>query len=242
MQQEAVSQRLTEALRNTHDSTMKFKAIMFDLDGTLLNTLEDLGDSMNAMLREQEYAEHPYDFYRLAVGDGARTLVERALPEKHRNAQLITDAHAALRVHYLQHWDKKTKPYDGILNLLDALVSRGATLTILSNKPDESLQKCATRFLPTNIFTDIRGVLPDGPIKPDPGGALDIISKSEIPRDAWLYVGDTNTDMQTAQAAGLFAIGCTWGFRERDELVSSGADAIVDHPEEILSIYDSRPH
>jgi phosphoglycolate phosphatase len=217
---------------------MKFQAIMFDLDGTLLNTLEDLGDSMNAMLTEQGHAEHPYDFYRLAVGDGARTLVERALPAAHRDERSITDAHVALREHYLQHWDKKTQPYDGILNLLDALASRGATLTILSNKPDESLQKCATRFLPTHIFSDMRGVLPDGPIKPDPGGALAIITEYEIPRDAWLYVGDTNTDMQTAKAAGLFAIGCTWGFRERAELLSSGADAIVDHPQDILSIYD----
>ncbi len=218
---------------------MPKRAVMFDLDGTLLDTLEDLSDAANRMLRERGFPEHDYPFYRQAVGDGSRALATRSLPAGHRNDATIEAAHTAMRRHYDVGWNIKTRPYDGILEMLDALVAKDARLTILSNKPDAGVQKCVGHFLPADRFATIRGVLPDGPIKPDPAGALAIVSASGISPADWLYVGDTNTDMATARAAGLFAVGCTWGFRDRQELEAYGANAIIDHPSELLQLYDA---
>jgi len=215
------------------------QAVMFDLDGTLLDTLEDLGDAMNLALREFGLPEHPYEFYRLAVGDGPRRLVARSLPPNQNGELKVTAAHDAMRRHYDANWHTKTRPYDGILDMLEALATRGVTLAILSNKPDPAVQKCVAHFMPPQFFAAIRGVFPDGPIKPDPQAATAILEALEIPHEAWLYVGDTNTDMLTAKAAGIFAVGCTWGFRDRDELVAAGADAIIDHPSELLALCQS---
>ena len=218
---------------------MKKQAVMFDLDGTLLDTLEDLGDAANLMLRERGYPEHDYPFYRHAVGDGARMLAKRSLPEGERNEAAVTEAHDALRRHYDAGWDVKTHPYDGILSMLDTLVSDGAVLAVLSNKPDSGVHKCVSRFLPADRFAVIQGVVPGGALKPDPAAALAIVATLGIPAEAWLYVGDTDTDMQTARAAGLFAVGCTWGFRDREELVACGADAIIDHPSVLQQLFSS---
>jgi phosphoglycolate phosphatase len=218
---------------------MKKQAIMFDLDGTLLDTLEDLGDTMNLTLREQGLPEHPYAFYRHAVGDGARMLARRALPESRRDDATADASLEAMKRHYETTWNRKTRPYDGILDVLETLHAQGVALAILSNKPDGAVQRCVDYFLPTEQFRIVQGVLPGVPIKPDPEGALSILKKTNIPAEAWLYVGDTDTDMQTAVAAGLFAVGCTWGFRDRDELLSNGADAIIDHPSELLPLLDN---
>jgi phosphoglycolate phosphatase len=209
---------------------------MFDLDGTLLDTLQDLGDTMNLTLRERGLPEHDYAFYRTAVGDGARILAARSLPEDRRDDTTVTEIHDAMRRHYDTMWNVKTRPYAGVPELIDALSDRGTTLAILSNKPEPAVLKCVEYFLPAERFSVIRGVVPGGPIKPDPSAALDIASELGIDRNAWLYVGDTNTDMQTANAAELFAVGCTWGFRDRDELLACGADAIIDHPSELLPL------
>ncbi len=216
---------------------MQKQAVMFDLDGTLLDTLEDLGDAANLMLRERGFPEHDYAFYRHAVGDGARMLAMRSLPEDHRDHATLTDAHSAMCRHYDAGWNIKTRPYDGVLAMIDALVARGAVLAVLSNKPDSGVKKCVEHFLPSDRFAAIRGVLPDGPIKPDPAAALAIVAESEIPSASWLYVGDTNTDMETANAAALFSVGCTWGFRDRAELEAYGAQAIIEHPSELLGLY-----
>jgi len=215
---------------------MKKQAVMFDLDGTLLDTLEDLGDAANLMLRERGFPEHDYAFYRHAVGDGAWMLAKRSLPADRRDEDAVAEAHDALRRHYDANWDLKTHPYDGIPAMLDELVARGVVLTVLSNKPDAGVQKCVSRFFPADRFAVTRGVVPGGPLKPDPAAALAIVEVLQIPLDAWLYVGDTNTDMQTARAAGMFAVGCTWGFRDREELLAYGADAIIDHPAELLQL------
>jgi phosphoglycolate phosphatase len=228
-------------LTGTRPSTiirrMKKRAVMFDLDGTLLDTLEDLGDAANRMLRERGFPEHEYAFYRHAVGDGARMLAKRSLPDDHQDEVSVTEAHDALRRYYDAGWDVKTRPYDGIPEMLDQLREREAVLAVLSNKPDSGVQNCVSRFLSTDLFVAIRGVVPNGPIKPDPAAALAIVEELGIPAEAWLYVGDTNTDMQTAAAAGLFAVGCTWGFRDREELLATGADAIIDQPAELLPLF-----
>ena len=220
---------------------MKKQAVMFDLDGTLINTLEDLGDAVNMTLQERNLPQHPYAFFRHAVGDGAHMLITRSLPVNKRNPDTINEARQVLREHYANRWNVKTHPYDGILEMLNALKARKAELAILSNKPHPVTQKCVAQFLPQALFSSIMGVLPDGPLKPDPAGAQTIITSTGIPKEAWLYVGDTNTDMQTATATGLFAVGCTWGFRDRDELLISGADAIINHPSELLTLFDQSP-
>jgi phosphoglycolate phosphatase len=219
---------------------MKTHAVMFDLDGTLLNTLEDLGDAMNATCRGLDAPEHTYDFYRLSVGDGARALVKRSLPEAMRDDESIDSATLTMRQHYGENWNVKTRVYDGVHELIEALRERGIVTTVLSNKPESALQDCVRHFFPSSPFAAVRGVVPDGPLKPDPGGALAIIEEMGIPAAEWMYVGDTNTDMQTAVAAGLFAVGCTWGFRDREELLENGAEAIIDHPAELLALCDRK--
>ncbi len=209
---------------------------MFDLDGTLLDTLADLGDAANAALREHGFAEHAYAFYRQAVGDGARVLAARSVPPERRDDATVVDAvHAAMRAHYARNWHRKTRPYPGIPELLTTLRARGLTLAVLSNKPEEATRDCVRHFFPDAPFAAVRGAVTGGPLKPDPSAALRIVDELGIAPDAWLYVGDTNTDMRTAVAARLFAVGCTWGFRDRDELATSGAAAIVDHPAALLA-------
>jgi phosphoglycolate phosphatase len=215
---------------------MKKQAVMFDLDGTLLDTLEDLGDAVNMTLRERDLPEHPYPFFRHAVGDGARMLITRSLPKSLRDRDTVDSAHDSLRRHYATTWNIKTHTYAGIVDMLRTLKQQGIVQAILSNKPQAPLVQCVDCFLPADQFSAIQGVVPNGPIKPDPAGAIAIVDASQIPPEAWLYVGDTNTDMHTATAAGLFAVGCTWGFRDRQELLASGADAIIDHPSELLSL------
>jgi phosphoglycolate phosphatase len=219
---------------------MTRRAVMFDLDGTLLDTLADLGAAANEALRARAFPEHDLAFYRHAVGDGARNLALRSLPATARDAAAIDALFADMRANYARNWRHKTRPYDGIPALLAALRAAGCTMAILSNKPDDMTQACVNHFFPDSAFAAVRGVVKDGPLKPDPAGALDIVNRLGIPGEAWLYMGDTNTDMQTARAAGLFAVGCTWGFRDRAELVAAGADAIVDRPEELLGLLAMR--
>jgi phosphoglycolate phosphatase len=217
---------------------MKMRAVMFDLDGTLLDTLEDLGNAMNTALRAAGYPQHSTDFYRHAVGDGPRIFATRSLPETAREAVCIDATVTAMRQIYAKSWNVKTRPYEGIVKLVAALRDRGVTLAVLSNKPDSDLQKCVGHFFPEAPFAAVHGVVPDGPIKPDPAAALAIMDTLGISREQWLYVGDTNTDMQTAVAAGLFAVGCTWGFRDRQELLENGAEAIIDRPADLLALCD----
>ena len=212
------------------------RAVMFDLDGTLLDTLADLGESMNAVLQGHGFAAHDMAFYRHAIGNGVPTLARRALPEAHGDSPTVEQVVSQMKQEYGRRWKTKTRPYDGVLELLSALDEGDVFLAILTNKPDDAAQNVVRHFLPYDRFAVVRGVLSDGVVKPEPAGALAIVAASGIPRADWLYVGDTNTDMQTATNAGLFAVGCTWGFRDRDELLSNGADAIIDTPLELLDL------
>ena len=212
------------------------RAVMFDLDGTLLDTLADLGESMNTVLERQGYPPHELSFYRHAIGNGLPTLVRRSLPEAHRDEGTVQRSVGDMKSEYGRRWNVKTRPYDGVIAMLSAFSERGVLMAILTNKPDDAAQNVVRHFLPYDRFAVVRGVLLDGVVKPEPAGALAIVAASGIPRADWLYVGDTNTDMQTATNAGLFAVGCTWGFRDRDELLSNGADAIIDTPLELLDL------
>ena len=213
----------------------KFKAILFDLDGTLLDTLNDLADSMNASLRHFGFPPNPVDAYRYLLGDGLVNLVSRALPADYRDEVTINKVVSAQWNEYSRNWANKTHPYEGIPELLDALQERGIAMCILSNKPDDFTQIIVQKFLSSWKFATVRGQREDTPIKPNPQGANQIARNLGIAPDEFLYVGDSNTDMQTANAAGMFAVGVLWGFRPRDELIAAGAKALIERPSDLLN-------
>jgi phosphoglycolate phosphatase len=215
---------------------MKYKAIMFDLDGTLLDTLEDLGNSMNSVLEQYGFPKHPLEAYKYFVGDGVENLVLRAIPEGKRDQTTLTCCVAAMREEYGRRWMEKTHPYPGIPQLLDALTEHNIKMAIFSNKQDEFTQVTVNKYLSKWQFETVVGARPSVPKKPDPTVPLKIAQKMGVAPAAFLYVGDTNTDMQTANAAGMHAVGALWGFRQADELLSSGAMVLVKEPSDILQL------
>lgn len=216
---------------------MKYTHVMFDLDGTLLNTLEDLADSANAALKELGLPVHPVDCFRYFVGNGVHELMKRLLPpEELNNIELGKTLLAKYTAQYNNRWHNKTRPYDGIVEALHELKAAGATLSVFSNKPDEFTKSCIYHFFGKNLFSAVRGGRDDTPRKPAPDGAFAILNQLGVKPESVLYVGDTATDMQTAHAAGFFAIGVTWGFRTREELEENNANAIVETPAEIVNL------
>lgn len=218
---------------------MTYKAVLFDLDGTLLDTLDDLGDSMNAVLAARGFPTHPIRAFTGFVGDGVQNLVRRALPrESGSNEALVAEIVPMMRAEYARRWKDKTRPYDGVPEMLDALYAQGLRLAVLSNKPHPATVEVVKHFFPGAKFHAVFGARPDVPIKPDAGAALDVAKQLGVPPEAFLYVGDTNTDMQTAVAAGMYAVGALWGFRTADELLEAGAQVLVSHPGDLLTLLD----
>ncbi|MGB6647362.1 MAG: HAD family hydrolase [Bacteroidota bacterium] len=213
---------------------MMKKAVLFDLDGTLLDTLEDLCDSVNRVLTSRDFPTHPLDAYRYYVGDGAATLFRRVLPEGKNGDEMVQKCLMDFREDYGHNWNVKTKPYPGIEELLDALTGRGIRMTVLSNKPDETTKKCIDGLLPRWRFEPVLGQREGVPKKPDPAGALEIIEILKLRPLDFLYLGDTGTDMRTATAAGMFPLGALWGFRTEEELTETGARGLIKEPLELL--------
>jgi phosphoglycolate phosphatase len=211
------------------------KAVLFDLDGTLLDTSEDIGDSVNRVLARHGYPTHSIDAYRTFIGDGVEMLILRALPSHMRDDDRIHLCMKEYREDYSHNWDKKTKPYDGVPEMLDILVTRGLPMAILSNKPDESARQCAAQLLSDWTFDLIVGASATLPLKPDPAGALLVARTLGISPADFLYVGDTAVDMRTALAAGMFAVGVLWGFRS-GELEDNGAQALIERPSDIVNL------
>jgi phosphoglycolate phosphatase len=216
--------------------TLTYKAVLFDLDGTLLDTVGDLADAMNAALAAVGAPPHDVAAAKLYVGDGLRNYVVRALPDDRRDEPTIARVGELFRGEYARNWHVQTRPYEGIPELLDALTARGLPMTVLSNKPDDFTKLMVARILGKWHFAAVRGALPGGVTKPDPGGALAMAEQLGLRPAEFLYLGDTNTDMRTAVAAGMFPVGATWGFRPLSELLENGAAAIIDHPMELLKL------
>lgn len=212
------------------------RAVLFDLDGTLLDTLADLAESTNAALAELGFPGHPQEAYRHFVGDGMEILARRVLPAAQHSPALIERCMATMRARYSERWANKTAPYEGIPALLDTLSGRGLQLTILSNKPDDFTQRMVAHFLPGWSWRLVRGARPDMPPKPDPGGALAIAAQLGLPPRNFLYLGDTNTDMRTAVAGGMYPLGALWGFRDATELIEAGARELLAHPLDLLRL------
>ena len=217
---------------------MYYKAILFDLDGTLLDTLEDLGNAANRVLDKYGFPTHTMADYRYFVGDGVVTLMNRALPEDKRNNDTIQICVKTFREEYGKSWNVKTRPYDGVPEMLDALVTHGLKMAVLSNKPDEFTKLCVTEYLPKWAFDIVLGQRNSLPLKPDPAGALEIAKCLDVPSSNFIYLGDTAIDMKTAVSAGMFPVGALWGFRTGKELLESGARALIKRPQEILNLLD----
>jgi len=218
---------------------MKFKAAIFDLDGTLLDTIEDLTDSINAALARMGYPGHSIEECKLLVGDGLESFVERALPDERRNNPAANARlRDLLRQEYTRRGATKTLPYDGIPELLDELVRRGISLAVLSNKPHESTQIMIRVFLSRWTFRAVVGARDGIARKPDPGSALEIARLLETAPEEIIYLGDSDTDMLTAKAAGMFAVGALWGFRSAEELKANGARVLVEKPTDLLALLD----
>jgi len=214
------------------------KCVLFDLDGTLVDSLADLADSLNRVLTRQGFPSHPTEAYRYFVGDGITKMVQRALPAEAQQQDLVRDCVRRMRQEYALHWTDTTRPYPGIAELLDALASRRIQMAILSNKPDELTQEFVKTLLPNWHFAAVAGEKETIAKKPNPAGALRIANLLHHAPADFLYLGDTNTDMQTARAAGMFAIGALWGFRTADELKKNGAQALLSVPSELCSLLE----
>jgi phosphoglycolate phosphatase len=210
--------------------------VLFDLDGTLLDTLDDLADSTNAALAQLGFPPHPLDAYRYFVGDGVTNLILRTLPEAHRDEATVARTVDLMRRIYGEHWADKTMPYPGVPELLDALAERGVKMAVLSNKPDDSTKLCVAKLLPNWRFDAVIGASKAVPPKPDLAGVRQIVAKLGVPVEQFLYLGDTNTDMQTANAAGMFAVGALWGFRPAEELREAGARVLIERPGDLLGL------
>jgi phosphoglycolate phosphatase len=216
---------------------MAHAAVLFDLDGTLLDTLADLGDSMNTVLRGLGFPVHQMDAYRYFVGDGVENLVLRSLPEAARaDDSLVRESVRKMRAEYSARWKDKTRLYDGIAELLYTLLAWGVKTAILSNKPHSAVIEVVAHFLGKWRFDAALGARPGVPMKPDPGSAAEVSRLLETPPEAFLYLGDTNTDMITAGLAGMFGVGVLWGFRTEEELRASGAKALIHRPLEVLGL------
>jgi len=213
-----------------------YQAVIFDLDGTLLDTLEDIGDAVNRMLSARGLPVHLIDAYRFLVGDGVAKLIARALPADKRDAETVRSCLEAFRADYDRHWNVKTRPYDGVGTLLDALTARGLKRAILSNKPHEFTELCVREFLSRWSFDAVIGQREGVPLKPDPAGALEIALTLGIPPAAFVYLGDTAVDIKTAIAAGMTPVGVLWGFRPAEELRESGAQILIEQPIEVLGL------
>jgi len=211
------------------------RAVLFDLDGTLVDSLADLANATNCALTQLGCPTHPVESYRTRVGDGARELCARALPG---DKQALADQVLKLmRQHYDAHCFDLTTPYPGIPELVSALAARRYSLAVLSNKPDDFTKRVIEHYFTPSPFAVVRGQLPNVPLKPDPATAVQIAQELGIPPAQWLYLGDTNTDMRTARAAGMESVGVLWGFRDREELVGSGAAHVVATPHEVLQYF-----
>lgn len=225
--------------RENNDSITDFRAIIFDLDGTLLNTLDDIADSVNRMLGEKDLPEHDVDVYRFFIGNGWRMLVTRALPENQRSDEGIDACVARSREIYRENWNRKTRVYAGISELMDRLQEGGIPLAVLSNKPHEFALRYADAYLGKWKFEAVMGYSDRFPPKPDPTAALEIAERVGVPPATFLFVGDSAVDMRTAHAAGMHAVGAAWGFRGAGELQDNGCRTLVHHPLEILPLLES---
>ena len=215
---------------------MNHHAVIFDLDGTLADTLEDIADNMNRVLAGMGFPVHEYDAYRFYVGGGLKNLAVQCLPENARTDDVIAACHDRMVAEYHNNYINKTQLYDGIHELLDALSLQGVKMAVLSNKADPLTQKICSILLKNWKFEVILGATERFPRKPDPAAALFISRQMDVNPANIYYLGDSDADMKTAVAAGFYPVGAGWGFRTKEELLENGARQVIDEPAQLLQI------
>lgn len=215
------------------------KLVIFDLDGTLLNTLDDLADSCNYILQKYDYPTHPVEAYKYFVGDGIRKLIERAIPDEVLHKQeLVYSIESDFLAYYTLHKIDKTAPYEGIIPVLNQLQSKNIQIAVASNKIHSEIAPMLTYYFPSIKFAAALGQQEGVPTKPNPNVVYEILAQTKIEKEDVLYVGDTAVDMKTGKSAGIYTIGVLWGFRTEKELLDNGADELIQKPEDLLSLMD----
>lgn len=209
-----------------------FQTVIFDLDGTILNTLEDLAAAGNWVCRRNNWPEHSLDAYRQMVGHGLLRLVEQFSPPDFRSPLLAVSTLAQFNQYYRRHNMDATAPYQGICALLEKLKAAGVGLAVCTNKTDEFSRTIVAHYFP-GTFQVVRGQVAGVPVKPDPTGVRLILQEMNAAPETTLFVGDSGVDMKTACNAQLAACGVTWGFRSREQLLQAGAGHLADTPEEL---------
>ncbi len=209
------------------------RGVIFDLDGTLADTLRDIAAAMEHVLRERGLPGHDEAAYARFVGEGARMLVQRALGDRIDREDEVLEA---FRARYFAHLLGRTRPFPGVEALLAELARRGVPTAVLSNKPHEATEEVVRALFPDHPFLRIVGDRPDYPRKPDPTSALEIAEALHLAPASILFVGDTQTDVGTALAAGMIPIGVRWGMRPAEELKEAGATHLIGEPDELLAL------
>lgn len=210
------------------------KLVIFDLDGTLLNTIADLASAVNYALIQLDYPIHPEETIRTFVGNGINKLLFRALPDDKKTEENVM----RMRAHFLPYYDMHnadlSRPYPGIVSLLEGLQTKQVMLAVASNKYQTATEKLVKHYFPSIRFVEVLGQREGVAVKPDPAIVFDILQKADVAKEDVLYVGDSGVDMQTAINAGVDAVGVTWGFRPQAELESFSPKGVIDRAEELL--------
>lgn len=214
---------------------MTYKAVIFDLDGTLVNSIKDIADAMNVVLQKRNYPTYDYDTYKTFVGSGVKSLVIKALPKNKTSTTEVNLCLNDMMQVYSACCTNKTEPYQGILELLDTLHNKGLKLAILSNKEDGLTKKVASALLPEYI-TPILGLKDEALKKPNPQVLLQLCETLNVNPEEAIYVGDTDVDILVAKNANMCAVGVSWGFRDPQELIAQGADLILQTPKDLLNL------
>lgn len=213
--------------------------VIFDLDGTLLNTIADLGAATNHALATGGFGTHPIEAYPMMVGNGVRRLIERALPSENRDQATVDRLLASFRQYYDSHLTDYTEPYEGIPALLAELKSRGVAMAVASNKYESAVRRLIGHFFPDVPFAAVCGNVEGVPVKPDPSIVFRVLSEHPTAKADVLYAGDSAVDIETARRACVESVGVSWGFRPVRELTNAYADHIVTDPADILSLLEN---
>jgi len=214
------------------------RLVIFDLDGTLLNTIADLGTATNHALEKNGFPTHPIDAYPFMVGNGVRRLIERAIPSENRTDSNIDKLLTDFRAYYDEHLCDFTKPYPGIEELLEDLATSGVALAVASNKYESAVRRLIGHFFPDVKFAAVFGNVEGVPVKPDPSIVFRILGECPTAKADVLYVGDSAVDIETARRACVESVGVSWGFRPVRELTGAYADHIVNNAEELRQLVE----
>jgi phosphoglycolate phosphatase len=214
---------------------MKYKAVIFDLDGTLVNSIKDIADAMNIVLERRKYPTYDYETYKTFVGSGVKSLVVKALPDANPEKEEVAACLEDMMQVYSECCTNKTKAYDGVFDLLAQLNAENIKICVLSNKEDTLTKKIASFLFPEYI-SPVLGLKVEADKKPNPKVALQICELIKVKPEETIFVGDTDVDILVAKNANMLPVGVSWGFREKEGLIAAGAKHILEHPLDLMKI------